>query len=126
MGEEIKTILDQETEDEQMEQFEAILVIAKGVKKEKKRVEKERKKKLEAEKEKKAGKPWNEEEMALLANAMGRFPGGTMQRWEKIQKVVGRHRSVDEIIAKVKELAKKGRNKKKKKGGSANATPKKE
>merc|ERR1712083_1043844 len=71
------------------------------------------KKKLEAEKEKKAGKPWNEEEMGLLVNAVGRFPGGTMQRWEKIQKVVGRERSVDEIIAKVKELTKKNKRKKK-------------
>merc|ERR1711902_7447 len=37
-----------------------------------------------------------------------------MDRWLKIQKQVGKHRSVDEIISKVKDLTKKGRNKKNK------------
>ena len=75
--------------------------------------------------EKKAGKPWNQDEVALLVNAVGGFPGGTMQRWEKIQKVVGRQRTVDEIIAKVKELTKKNKKDRKKKGQSAKTTPKK-
>merc|ERR1712113_465540 len=88
--------------------------IAKKAKKEKKRLEKEKKKKEEMERSKKSGKQWTDEEVTLLVNAVGRFPGGTMDRWLKIQKQGGKHRSVDEIISKVKDLTKKGRNKKSK------------
>merc|ERR1712129_612384 len=83
--------------------------------KEKKRAEKERLREKEAEREKKTGAAWTEAQLALLVNAVGRYPGGTMQRWVKIQKVVGRERSTDEIIAKVKELTKRSKHKNKQK-----------
>mmetsp|Transcript_9171 Transcript_9171/g.8245 ORF Transcript_9171/g.8245 Transcript_9171/m.8245 type:complete len:600 (+) Transcript_9171:60-1859(+) len=127
--EDIKTILNQETKELQLKKFDDILVIAKKVKKEKKKAEKERKRKEELEKQEKLGKPWNDDELNILINAVGRFPGGTMNRWEKIQKAVGKDtRTVDEIIAKVKDLQKSNRkaNKKKNKNKSnSNNSPQK-
>eukprot|EP01084_Bolivina_argentea_P001695 3134_1 len=112
----IKSILSVNSEQGQLMRFGEVLLVAKKAKKQKKKAEKLRKKKELEEKEKKAGKPWTDEELNCLVNAVGRFPGGTMNRWEKIQKAVGKQRSVDDIIAKVKDLTKKGRNKKSKKG----------
>merc|ERR1712129_207327 len=114
--EDIKTVLAcTEGGAAQLAVFEGILKAAKGVKKELKRAEKERKKEAEAAKERKSGAVWSDAQLALLVNAVGRFPGGTQQRWEKIQKVVGRERTTDEIIAKVKELTKKSKYKNKRK-----------
>merc|ERR1712130_581545 len=118
--EEIKSILNKESKEQQLKQFDVILVIAKKAKKEKKRAEKEKKKRENLEKERKSGKQWTDNELTLLVNAVGRYPGGTMDRWLKIQKTVGKHRSVDEIISKVKDLTKKGRNKKTKGGDKGN------
>mmetsp|Transcript_55121 Transcript_55121/g.87948 ORF Transcript_55121/g.87948 Transcript_55121/m.87948 type:complete len:602 (+) Transcript_55121:89-1894(+) len=108
----IKRILNGKTKEEQLKIFDEVLLNAKKLEKEKKRAEKERKKKEELEKQQKAGKPWTEQEIASLVNAVGRYPGGTGERWQKIQRAVGKQRSVDDIIAKVKEMTKKGRNKK--------------
>lgn len=45
-----------------------------------------------------------------MAQAVGRYPGGTTERWQKIQQYCGKQRSIDEIIAKVRELSKRSRN----------------
>jgi hypothetical protein len=47
-------------------------------------------------------KPWTDDELSLLAQAVAKFPGGVTDRWEKISEYVGT-RSVKEIIAKTKE-----------------------
>lgn len=38
----------------------------------------------------KSGTEWSEEEYAMLAKAVAKFPGGTSGRWEKISEMVGR------------------------------------
>ncbi|XP_033762603.1 dnaJ homolog subfamily C member 1-like isoform X2 [Pecten maximus] len=48
------------------------------------------------------GGDWTDEELALLSKAMTKFPGGTMNRWEKVAGVV--NRTVPEVIAKSKTL----------------------
>eukprot|EP01083_Nonionella_stella_P142478 440924_1 len=112
--EDIKSIVNEGSKEAQLERFDRVLEIAKQAKKEKKKAEKARRKKEEEEAKKKAGKPWTEEEIKLLVGAVARYPGGSMNRWEKIQRSVGKDRSVDDIIAKVKDLTKKGRSKKSK------------
>ncbi len=47
-------------------------------------------------------KPWSADELALLAQAVAKFPGGVTDRWEKISQYVGT-RTVKEIITKTKE-----------------------
>ena len=121
----IKSILNESTKELQLKKFDDILVIAKKIKKEKKEAEKERRRKEELEKQTKAGKPWKDDELHILINAVGRFPGGTMNRWEKIQRAVGKHRTVDEIIAKVKDLQKSNRKANKKKNKSKQNSPQK-
>jgi len=41
------------------------------------------------------GSEWTEQELALLAKAVARYPGGVTDRWEKISQMVGR--SVKEV-----------------------------
>jgi len=41
------------------------------------------------------GRDWTEQELALLAKAVARYPGGVADRWEKISQMVGR--SVKEV-----------------------------
>jgi len=41
------------------------------------------------------GGEWSEHELALLAKAVARYPGGVTDRWEKISQMVGR--SVKEV-----------------------------
>ena len=41
------------------------------------------------------GSEWTEQELALLAKAVARYPGGVADRWEKISHMVGR--SVKEV-----------------------------
>jgi len=41
------------------------------------------------------GSEWTEQELALLAKAVARCPGGVASRWEKISQMVGR--SVKEV-----------------------------
>lgn len=48
----------------------------------------------------KSGTEWSEEEYALLAKAVAKFPGGTSGRWEKISEMVGR--PVSEVLSKSK------------------------
>jgi len=43
------------------------------------------------------GSEWTEQELALLAKAVARYPGGVADRWEKISHMVGR--SVKEVYA---------------------------
>ncbi|KAL3832299.1 hypothetical protein ACJMK2_023953 [Sinanodonta woodiana] len=45
---------------------------------------------------------WSEEELVLLAKAVAKFPGGTLNRWEKIAEMLGR--PVIEVTAKSKEV----------------------
>jgi len=45
---------------------------------------------------------WTEEDYAALAKAMGKFPGGTPGRWDRIALELGRRS--DEITKKVKEM----------------------
>ncbi|KAK3603174.1 hypothetical protein CHS0354_043007 [Potamilus streckersoni] len=45
---------------------------------------------------------WSEEDLVLLAKAVAKFPGGTLNRWEKIAEMVGR--PVTEVTAKSKEV----------------------
>eukprot|EP00485_Elphidium_margaritaceum_P017521 CAMPEP_0202732822 /NCGR_PEP_ID=MMETSP1385-20130828/187856_1 /ASSEMBLY_ACC=CAM_ASM_000861 /TAXON_ID=933848 /ORGANISM="Elphidium margaritaceum" /LENGTH=556 /DNA_ID=CAMNT_0049399145 /DNA_START=31 /DNA_END=1697 /DNA_ORIENTATION=+ len=108
----MKSILAESNKTKQVQRFEAVLVAAQRIKEEKRKTAQEKKKRKELEKQQKAGKPWSEDEMTVLVNAVGRFPGGTSSRWEKIQRAVGKQRTVDEIIAKVKEIQKKGRKQK--------------
>lgn len=48
----------------------------------------------------KSGTEWSEEEYAMLAKAVAKFPGGTTGRWEKISEMVGR--PVTEVLSKSK------------------------
>ncbi|XP_052826919.1 dnaJ homolog subfamily C member 1 [Octopus bimaculoides] len=48
----------------------------------------------------KSGVEWNEEDYALLARAIARYPGGTTGRWEKVAEMVAR--PVSEVISKSK------------------------
>ena len=69
-----------------------------------------RKKKDEEEEEELAKQGWSFEDEQLLTKAIVRFPGGTVQRWEKITDAInqhthsGRQRSMKEVIRKQKEL----------------------
>lgn len=45
---------------------------------------------------------WTDEDHALFAKAVNKFPGGTPKRWEKIAEMLGR--SVSEVTAKAKTL----------------------
>ncbi|KAL3319443.1 60S ribosomal protein L5 [Cichlidogyrus casuarinus] len=47
-------------------------------------------------------KDWLDDEVKLLVNCINRFPGGTINRWSKIAKKVGR--SEREVLVKAKEL----------------------
>jgi len=58
------------------------------------------------------GGEWSEHELALLAKAVARYPGGVTDRWEKISQMVGR--SVKEVcrslwftavVAKLKQVS---------------------
>ena len=51
---------------------------------------------------KRARAPWTEDEITDLTKAFVRFPGGTLNRWEKIAAEVGR--SVSEVTTQVKQL----------------------
>uniref|UniRef100_A0A8C7XJX5 DnaJ (Hsp40) homolog, subfamily C, member 1 n=1 Tax=Oryzias sinensis TaxID=183150 RepID=A0A8C7XJX5_9TELE len=51
---------------------------------------------------KKKASAWTEEEMSLLSRLMGKFPGGSPGRWEKIAHELGR--SVSDVTAKVKQV----------------------
>ncbi|XP_069110655.1 dnaJ homolog subfamily C member 1-like isoform X1 [Argopecten irradians] len=45
---------------------------------------------------------WTDEELAQLSKAMTKYPGGTINRWEKVASVV--NRTVPEVISKSKTL----------------------
>nr|XP_057924637.1 dnaJ homolog subfamily C member 1 [Doryrhamphus excisus] len=45
---------------------------------------------------------WTEEDVSLLSRLMGKFPGGTPGRWEKIAHEMGR--SVSDVTTKVKQV----------------------
>lgn len=75
-------------------------------------------KRLEAEEmarkaEKLARLEWSKQEMELLSKSVSRYPGGTLERWDKIRKFLDKEsgggciRTNEEIIAKVKSLSKK-------------------
>ncbi|KAF6720401.1 DnaJ-like protein subfamily C member 1 [Oryzias melastigma] len=51
---------------------------------------------------KKKASGWTEEDMSLLSRLMGKFPGGSPGRWEKIAHELGR--SVTDVTAKVKQM----------------------
>ena len=78
----------------------------------------------------KYGKEWSKEEITLLINAVSKYPGGTVNRWEKIQKVVGYERTVEQIIAKANSFKKKskhsGKNKNNNNDNNANKWTKEE
>jgi len=59
-----------------------------------------------------SGKPWDDAELKLLTKAIRQYPGGTSERWSKIAKFLGTHRVEQEIISKVKDMAKIGRRRK--------------
>jgi len=107
--EEIRSILEQPTEDKKLNKFNEILINAKQ-----RKIDKEQQEKLKQKQQKEASKlnskPWTNEELNTLAQAVGRYPGGTTERWQKIHQYCGKHRSIDEIIAKVRELSKRSRN----------------
>lgn len=82
-------------------------------------------KRLEAEEqarkaEKQARLDWSKQEMELLSKAVSRYPGGTLERWDKIRKFLDKEsgggcvRTNDEIIGKVKSLSKKVKSRAKK------------
>eukprot|EP00497_Spongosphaera_streptacantha_P002215 TRINITY_DN2825_c0_g2_i1.p1 TRINITY_DN2825_c0_g2~~TRINITY_DN2825_c0_g2_i1.p1 ORF type:complete len:201 (-),score=65.90 TRINITY_DN2825_c0_g2_i1:27-629(-) len=93
--------------------------LKKALKKVKKRIEAEEKAREEdrLQREKKrldasrcAGKrPWTDEELVLLRQAVNKFPGGTIERWTKIRRHMNEKRSEQEIIDKLKEIKKGGR-----------------
>nr|XP_040028323.1 dnaJ homolog subfamily C member 1 [Gasterosteus aculeatus aculeatus] len=51
---------------------------------------------------KKKAADWTEDELSLLSRLMGKFPGGSPGRWEKIAHELGR--SVTEVTTKVKQV----------------------
>ncbi|CAG8522387.1 10954_t:CDS:10 [Funneliformis caledonium] len=56
-------------------------------------------------------RPWSVEEISLLVKAANKFPGGTVNRWEKISDHVAYHTSLpprpnDELIKKSKDVQK--------------------
>lgn len=61
-------------------------------------------KKLEEERELASAKPWTHEEESMLTKAVGRFPGGTVLRWEKITEMVNSitSRHLKDVIRKAK------------------------
>lgn len=46
---------------------------------------------------------WTQEEMSLLSKGLGKFPGGTKGRWERLAHYIGT-RSEEEVIAQVKSV----------------------
>lgn len=46
---------------------------------------------------------WTQEEMSLLSKGLGKFPGGTKNRWERLALYVGT-RSEQEVLVKVKAM----------------------
>lgn len=46
---------------------------------------------------------WSQEEMSLLSKGLGKFPGGTKNRWERLAHYVGT-RSEQEVVMKVKAM----------------------
>ena len=69
-----------------------------------------RRKKEEEDEDERAKAPFSFEEEQLLTKAIIRFPGGAVQRWEKITEHInahshsGRQRSMKEVIRKQKQL----------------------
>lgn len=63
-------------------------------------------KKLEEEQEAASAKPWTHEEESQLVKAVGKFPGGTVLRWEKITDMVNAvtQRSMKDVIKKSKMM----------------------
>ncbi|CAG8455189.1 25047_t:CDS:10 [Dentiscutata erythropus] len=56
-------------------------------------------------------RPWNVEEISLLIKAANKFPGGSLNRWERISEYVADHsglppRTNEELIKKSKEVQK--------------------
>merc|ERR1711879_118628 len=64
-------------------------------------------KRLEAER--KAREFWTDKELDFLVKGVQKFPGGTVDRWEKIRDSLPSERTVEEVISKVKSLAKQSR-----------------
>nr|CAG8460560.1 7373_t:CDS:10 [Entrophospora candida] len=55
--------------------------------------------------------PWSEEETTLLIKAANRFPGGTIDRWEKISEYISIHsksppRKTEDLVKKSREVLK--------------------
>ena len=69
-----------------------------------------RKKKEEEEEEERSKEAWSFDSEQLLTKAIIRFPGGVVQRWEKITEFINAHshgsrpRSMKEVIRKQKQL----------------------
>eukprot|EP00492_Amphilonche_elongata_P000276 TRINITY_DN1139_c0_g1_i4.p1 TRINITY_DN1139_c0_g1~~TRINITY_DN1139_c0_g1_i4.p1 ORF type:complete len:170 (-),score=57.27 TRINITY_DN1139_c0_g1_i4:107-616(-) len=76
------------------------------VKQRKKREEEERIRKEEEarrlELERKAREFWTDQELDFLVKGVQKFPGGTVDRWEKIRDSLPTERTVEEVISKVK------------------------
>jgi len=83
------------------------------VKERKMQEEEERRRKIEEAKrleaEKKAREFWTDKELDFLVKGVQKFPGGTVDRWEKIRDSLPKERTVEEVISKVKSLAKQSR-----------------
>lgn len=66
--------------------------------------EQEKKERMRQEAEaKKARAPWNDDELALLAKAVRKYPPGTRDRWTKMMDII-RTRTEEEIIEKTQEI----------------------
>merc|ERR1712176_292268 len=50
------------------------------------------------EAERRAREFWSDQELDALVKAVCKFPGGTMNRWEKIRDALGTDRDVEEVI----------------------------
>ena len=61
-------------------------------------------KKLEEERDAASAKPWTHDEEAMLTKAVGKFPGGTVLRWEKITDMVNTvtSRHIKDVIRRAK------------------------
>ncbi len=51
----------------------------------------------------KIASPWTPEEMSLLSKGLGKFPGGTLNRWERLSQYIGT-RSEQEVLAQVNSM----------------------
>lgn len=51
----------------------------------------------------KVTKPWTPEELSLLSKGLSKFPGGTLNRWERLSQYVGT-RSDQEVLAQVNSM----------------------